>query len=65
MRLPLAPALLLVLLSACKGEPSFEERYSEAEATISEQAQSIESDLGQPGEATSIASATPQRADSD
>tara|TARA_A100001391_G_scaffold130111_4_gene89429 strand:- start:16579 stop:16758 length:180 start_codon:yes stop_codon:yes gene_type:complete len=45
MRVALIPCVLLVLLSACEQEPTFEERYSEAEATISEQAQSIESDL--------------------
>ena len=49
MRLLFTSALVLALLSGCKGEPSFEERYSEAEATISEQAQSIDSDLRQPG----------------
>ena len=50
MRLGLIPVVMVVLLSACNQEPTFEERYSEAEATISQQAQSIESDLEQPGE---------------
>ena len=45
MRLGLTTVLMVVLLSACDREPSFEERYSEAEAVISDQAQSIESDL--------------------
>ena len=44
MRRIALPALLC-LLSACNNQPSFEERYSEAEATIAEQGQSIESDL--------------------
>ena len=50
MRLGLIPVVVVVLLSACNQEPTFEERYSEAEATISQQAQSIESDLEQTGE---------------
>ena len=50
MRLGLIPVVMVALLSACNQEPTFEERYSEAEATISQQAQSIESDLEQPGE---------------
>lgn len=56
MRLaPLIAAMLV--LSACNREPEFEERYSEAEATIQQQAQSIEADLradtAAGGEATS------------
>ena len=55
MRALLVP--LLVLLSSCQNEPSFEERYSEAEATISEQAKSIESDLAEESEARASAPA--------
>ena len=59
MRAGLIPCMLLALLTACEQEPTFEERYSEAEAAISERAQSIESDLGESGEAESAPAPRP------
>ena len=36
---------LVLVLAACQDEPSFEERYSETEIQIREQAEAIEADL--------------------
>ncbi|WP_137679776.1 hypothetical protein [Aurantiacibacter suaedae] len=53
--------LMVVLLSACENEPTFEERYSEAEQTISERAQAIESDLDDPAKPAPSATASEAR----
>ncbi|MBB3940980.1 hypothetical protein GGR39_002643 [Novosphingobium fluoreni] len=46
-RTPLVSMMLLAALSACKREPTFDERYAGAQKAIREKAGELDKDIGQ------------------